>query len=213
MQVWWWYKLLDFLRVQWRKYKTTFCWFLVCLVIGIILGIITLYLGDVGVDNINYRLIDGNLLNATSIDSSLGNFVWQRILSLALPIIVVLILATISKLTALAVFPMVLMHGYWLAVAVWWTFFYYNLTAILVLVFYIVWLLIVTLVLFAGLLWALQCGENFRQSGGKTNCPPTRNWGVFWRGVALIVGVAVVMGFLEYLVFWTILGKIVYKPR
>lgn len=205
-----WSKLLDFLRVQWRQYKSTFYWLLVWLCAGIVIGIITLIISNIAVDDINYRLIDGNILNATAINSSLGSFVWQRILSLVIPVLVVLIFACLSRVTALMVFPVVLMHGYWCAVAVWWTFFYYSLPAILVLIFYILWLVVVTAVLLAGLLWALQCGEQFRNS---KNCDSNHRWANLFRGLAIISGVAVILGFIEYLVFWTVLGKIVYKAR
>ncbi len=206
-----WSKLLDFLRVQWRRYKTTFCWLLVWLCAGIIIGIITLIISNIAVDDINYRLIDGNILNATAINSSLGSFIWQRILSLAMPILVVLIFACLSRFTALVVFPVIFMHGYWCAVAVWWIFFYYSLPAILVLIFYVLWLAVVTAVLMAGLLWALQCSESFRNS--DKICQPNYRWRNLFRGIAVISVVAVILGFVEYLVFWTVLGKIVYKAR
>lgn len=212
MQAIWWGRLLDFLRVQWCKYKLTLCWLLVWLVAGIVLGIVTLIINDVAVDDINYRLIDGNILNATSINAGMGSFIWQRILSLLVPTLLVLLLASVSRVTSWVVFPVVLMHGYWLAVAVWWIFFYYGLTAILLLIFYVLWLLVVTAVLLAGLLWALQTGENLR-IGASRDCAQKRDWGAFLRGMAIIIGIAVVLGFVEYLVFWTILGKIVYKAR
>lgn len=211
MQVMWWYRLLDFLRVQWRKYKSTLCWLLVWLVAGIVLGIVTIIVTDVGVGDINYHLIDGNILNATSTSGSMGGFIWQRVLSIAIPILVVLIFACLSRVTSLAIFPVILIHGYWLAVAVWWTFFYYSFTAILLIIFYVVWLLVVTAVLLAGLLWALQCGENLRKNGKDGGKP--REWGTLFRGAAILIGIAVALGFFEYLVFWTVLGKIVYKPR
>ena len=211
MQALWWCKLLDFLRVQWRKYKSTFWWLLVWLIGGIILGIVTVFVTDVAATEINYSLIDGNILNATAVGSNIGNFIWQRILSIAVPVLVVFVFASLSRFTALAIFPVIFIHGYWLAIAVWWVFFYYSLTAILLLIFYLIWLIIVTAVIMAGLLWALQCGENIRNRGSQ--CGKTSNIGLILRGTLILIGVAVVLGFFEYLVFWTVLGKIVYKPR
>lgn len=210
MQALWWYRLLDWLRVQWHKYKTTLIWLLVCLGAGVIVGIVTLYISDVTVSDINYQLIDGNILNATAVGSTMGNFIWQRILSLMLPTLLVLVMAAISRVTVWTIFPVCFMHGYWLVMAAWWMFFYYSFTAILLIVFYVLWLLIVTVVLLAGLLWALQCGENFRHS---KQCNQSKNWLAVLRGTTILIGVALVLGFIEYLVFWTILGKIVYKPR
>ena len=212
MQALWWYRLLDWLRVKWQRYKATLIWLLVCLGAGVVVGIITLYVSDVSVGEINYHLIDGNILNATAVGSSMGNFIWQRILSVVLPVLLVLIMAAISRVTSWLIFPVVFMQGYWLVMAVWWMFFYYGFTALLLIIFYTLWLLVVTAVLLAGLLWALQCGENFRQSGAQ-HCGQGANWLAVLRGTGILIGVAIVLGFLEYLVFWTVLGKIVYKPR
>lgn len=211
MQALWWDRLLGMCRVQWQKYKKTLVWLLVWLVAGVVLGIVTLFVTDVGVDEINYHLIDGNILNATALDSSMGSFIWQRVLSIAIPVLVVLVLAWLSRVTAYAVFPVIMVHGYWLAVAIWWTFFYYSFTAILLIVFYLVWLLVVTAVILVGMLWALQSGESLRLRGqcGRSE----KNWWLILRGAVVLIGVAVVLGFFEYLVFWTVLGKIVYKPR
>ena len=200
-----WCRLLDLLRIQGKRYRTTFCWLLVWLVVGAVLGIVTLVVGDVEVDGINYRLIDGNLLNATAIHPSMGSFIWQRILSLLVPILIVFICALISRVTAWIIFPLVLVHGYWLSVAIWWVFFYFSFPAILVIIFYTVWLLLVTAILLAGLIWAFRCGGECRTCHGKWQ------WGAILRGFVLVFGIAVVFGLFEYLIFCTILGKIVYK--
>ena len=212
MQWLWWYHLLSWLQVKWQKYKATLIWLLVFLVAGLIVGIITLYVSHVSASEINFTLIDGNILNATALGSSLGSFIWQRLLSLIIPILLVLIMAAIARFTSYIVFPVIFMHGYWLTIAMWWMFFYYGFTAILLIIFYTLWLLIVTVILLAGLIWALQCGENFRQSGGK-NCSQSHNWRLVLRGTLIIITAAIIVGFLEYFVFWTILGKIVYKPH
>lgn len=207
MQALWWCRLCDYLRVQWRTYRVFLLWLLVFCVGGAVLGIVTIVIGDVAVDEINYQLIDGNILNATALDPSMGGFLWQRILSLAVPVIVVFVGSLFSGFTGLLIFPVVLMHGYWLSVAIWWVFFYYSLPAILVIIFYTIWLLIVSAILLAFLVWAYQYGRDCRTCVGK------RPWGAVVRGACLLIGIAVALGFFEYLVFWTVLGKIVYKAR
>jgi len=206
MQALWWFRLVEQLRVQWKKYRRTLIWLAVWCVVGAVLGIVTIVIGHVDIEGINYQLIDGNILNATAIGSSIGSFIWQRILSLAIPVIVVFCLAMLSRVTALVIFPVVLMHGYWLSVAIWWVFFYYSLPAILVIIFYTVWLLLVTAILLVGLVWAFQWGSYCRTCVGK------RPWGTVIYGASVLIVVAVVLGVLEFLVFWTVLGKIVYKP-
>ncbi len=206
MQTLWWFGLLERLSVQWKKYRRTYFWLIFWCVVGAVLGIVTIVIGDVDIEGINYQLIDGNILNATAIGSSIGSFIWQRILSLTIPVFVVFIFAMLSRFTTLMIFPVVVMHGYWLSVAIWWVFFYYSLPAIFVIIFYTVWLLLVTAILLVGLIWALEWGNYCR------TCYKKRPWGKVVYGVVILIVVAVVLGFLEFLVFWTVLGKIVYKP-
>ena len=200
-----WCRWCDALRLQWQKYRATFFWLVFWLVVGIIMGIVSIYLSDVEVDDINYKLLDGNLLNAAS-GGNLGNFIWQRICSIIFPVAIVFGLAWLSRVTALVIYPVVFIHGYWLAIAVWWVIFYYSFSAILLLAFYAVWLLLVTAVLLSALIWAMRLGRILR------TCPCQFMWREFWRGWLLLIAVAVVSGICEYLVFWVILGKIVYKP-
>lgn len=201
-----WCRLADFLHVQCRKYRVIVCWLVVCLVIGAVLGIITLVVTKVSVSDINYHLVDGNILNATAIGVGMGSFVWQRILSLVIPVMVCLLLACISRFTAYAIFPVIMVHGYWIAVSLWWVFFYYSFPAILLLIFYAVWLLLVAGILIIGFVWAFQWGNIIRNS-----CSKQLDWWAICRGTLLIVAVAVVLGCFEYLVVWSVLGKIVYK--
>lgn len=206
MQALWWCRLCELLNVQWKSYRRTFLWLVIWCVVGGVLGIVTIVIGDVAVENINYQLIDGNILNATALGSSIGSFIWQRILSLVIPVLLVFGFALLSKFTAFIIFPLVLMHGYWLSVAIWWVFFYYSLPAILVIIFYTVWLLLVTAILLIGLIWALRWGCHCR-----TCCGKQKKWGSIIWGLCIITGIAVVLGLIEFLVFWAILGKIVYK--
>ena len=66
MQALWWCRLCDYLRVQWRTYRAFFVWLAFFVVVGAVLGIVSVVIGNVEVDEINYNLIDGNILNATS---------------------------------------------------------------------------------------------------------------------------------------------------
>lgn len=203
----WWGRLADFMQVQWKQHRTMLVWLVVWLVAGAVFGIVTLYLGAIEAEDINYHLIDINIIHVTTADSGIGSFIWGRFLSLVLPVVVVFGLAALSRVTACAIFPVVFIHGYWLTVAVWWIWFYFRLSAILLLAFYTVWLLLVTAVLLIGLIWAWRWGTELRTN----NCPGQSHWGAIARGAGILAAVAVVLGVFEYLVFWTVLGKIVYK--
>lgn len=203
-----WFWLLDTLRIKFAIYKRTCLWLLLWLVLGIVLAIISIAVGGIGTGDINTRLIDGNILNMAAVSPNIGGFIWQRLLTIVLPVLLVATAALISKWTALIIFPFILMHGYWLCISFWWTWCYYSVNAIFLLVFYGFWLLMVTAVMIAGTLWALHLAAQIREA----------NWqcrGYWWpvlRGLVIITAVSLALGILEYLVCICFLGRIVYKP-
>lgn len=203
-----WLWLCSCWRIKYEVYKRTWWWLVFWLVVGVVLAIVSLMIGSIGTDDINHRLIDGNILQMANVDAGIGGFIWQRLLSLVLPALVLFVLALLSRFTALAIFPLVLMHGYWLCLSVWWTFMYYSFNAIFLLAFYLLWLLLVTVVLFAALIWVYDLARSIREQ--RYRCRGL--WGNIWRGTALLLAIAVLMGVFEYLVFWALLGRIVYKP-
>lgn len=196
------------LRVKYREYRRTWWWLVVCLVAGVGLAVVSLLIANPDVDDINTSLLDGNVLNMASIDASIGGFIWQRVLSVLLPVVVVLVAAALSAWMAWLLFPLVLMHGYWVCFTLWWTFMYYSISAILLLVFYVVWLVVVTLVLGVGVIWASQVGAGLRVCRGRGKA----GWLAVVQGLAVLVLTLVVLGVVEYLIFYLILGRIVYKP-
>ena len=203
-----WLWLCSGLRLKYQIYKRTLWWLVFWVAVGIVLAIVSLMIGGVGTDDVNYHLIDGNILNMADVDAGVGGFIWQRVLSLLLPPLVLFVLALISRFTALALFPLVLMHGYWLCLTVWWTFMFYSFNAIFLLAFYLLWLILVTAALLVTLIWVYDLARTIRER--HYSCRGL--WGNIFRGLVVLVAVAVVMGLIEYLVFWAILGRIVYKP-
>lgn len=203
-----WLWLCSGLRVKYEVYKKTLWWLVFWVAVGVALAIVSLAVGGIGTDDINHHLIDGNILNMANPDAGAGGFIGQRLLSLFLPTLVLFVLALISRFTALALFPLVIMHGYWLCLSVWWTFMFYAFNAIFLMAFYLVWLVLVTAVLLVALIWAYDLARTLRER----RCSWRGAMGNIFRGLVVLVAVAVVMGLIEYLVFWAILGRIVYKP-
>lgn len=203
-----WLWLCSGLRVKYEVYKKTLWWLVFWIVVGIALAIVSLVVGGIGTDDINHHLIDGNILNMADANASVGGFIGQRISSLLLPPLVLFVLALLSRFTALALFPLVMMHGYWLCLTIWWAFMFYSFNAILLMAFYLVWLLLVTAVLLVALIWVYDLARTIRE---RHFCCRGLWWHML-RGVVLLILVAVGLGLLEYLVFWAFLGRIVYKP-
>lgn len=203
-----WLWLCSGLRLKYQIYQRTLWWLIFWLAVGMVLAIVSLAVGGIGTGDINYHLIDGNILNMANPDAGIGGFIWQRMVTLFVPVLLLWGLALLSRFTAFAIFPLVLMHGYWLCLSVWWTFMYYSFNAIFLLLFYLVWLVLVTAVLLVALIWVYAWARTVREQ--RYRCR-----GLWWpllRGTLLLLVVTLIMGCFEYLVFWAVLGRIVYKP-
>ena len=202
-----WHSLCDALKINFGIYKKMLFWFAVCLILGIILGIITAADENVTIEEINKRLIDQNILHSAAVDTRLGSFVWERILSIFVPLLLLFALALLSDFTALCTFAYMVLHGYWLALSVWWTIEFYAMGSIFILAFYIVWLLIVTAVLIAGCIWVMKLAGPIRCLGFRAGCKTKE----IITGVLVLLGIALALAILEHLVYWVFLGKLVFK--
>ena len=200
--------MLDTLRVKWAVYQRTAWWLLFWLVVGVVFGVISIAVGDIGAGDINTKLIDGNILNMAGVAPGVGTFLWQRGLTILVPVLLLFGCALLGRVATLAVWPFVVLHGYWLCLSLWWTWCYYTVNAVFLLAFYGLWLIVVTAVLFAGILWALNLAAQIRETHWRC----AGGWGRLWSGLALLTAVSIVLGLLEYLVFAWFLGRIVYKP-
>lgn len=200
--------LTDTLRVQARTHKKILLWLTFCLVVGIAAGITAIVISGIGADDINYHLVDANIRNMASISANFGGFIWQRLLTLLWPVVLLFVLALLWRGFTVLIFPIIVMQGYWLCVSVWWTICYYTVNAVFLLAFYLIWLLLVSAILMVATLWAIKMAQNIRQC----NYHMRGHWRPLWRGLVVICAVGVVLGTLEFLVFTCFLGRIVYKP-
>lgn len=203
----WWQWLLTTLKVQYRVYRRWWWWLVATLIVGVIVAIVSIALGGITVDEINTALIDGNILNMATPDANIGGFIWQRVLVVVVPVAVLFAGGLVVSWGVVLIFPLVFFQGYWLCLSLWWVWLYYSYPGILLLVFYALWLVLVGLLLIAALLWVNQITKNLR----ACRCQGWPAWGQTLHGLLTIVLVAVVFGLIEYLVFWTMLGRFVYK--
>lgn len=203
----WWQWLLTTLKVQYRVYRRWWWWLVATLVVGIIIAIVSIALGGVGVDEINTSLIDGNIINMATPNASIGGFIWQRVVVVVVPVTVLFVGGLLGSWGAVLIFPLVFFQGYWLCLSLWWVWLYFRYPGILLLVFYALWLVVVGLLLIAALLWVNQTTKKLRACCGQG----WSAWGQTLHDLLLIILVAVIFGLVEYLIFWTMLGRFVYK--
>jgi hypothetical protein len=201
-----WYFLIDGLKIRHKEYKKVLNYFYFYLILGAICGIIIIYANEIGGEDINRNFVDQNIINSASVNSTFGGYIGQRLLGLFLPLTLLFILGILSGWTAMAVYPFMFLQGYWFIMTVWWTVYEYTLGAIILLAFYIVWLLIVLAVLIFAVLWIMKITQNIRCFGFRAGfC-----WIELWRGLGVILATMLIISFVEYLVYWVLLSRIIY---
>lgn len=201
-----WLWLLDLLKVNFALHKKIILWLWFFIMVGLIIAIITIPRQEVIADDINSKFIDRNIINATGVSSSFGSFIWGRLLMLFLPLLLLFLFCVLSNFTALIVFPFMALQGYWLVMSCWWVMQEYAFGAVLLLLFYTVWSILVLQVLIASVVWMMKLSASVRRLGWR--CGLSRRELIV--GIGIVVGVQVVLAFVEYLVYWVFLARIIY---
>jgi hypothetical protein len=204
MRCWLW--LSDTLKISFKQHKKIILWFCVCILAGVLIGIITLFTNDITVEDINKNFIDQNILTSTSTNAGVGSFIWQRLISAILPLILIFVLSVISGWTAMIVFPFMFMQGYWAVVSVWWVAQEYAMTAAALLCFYAIWMIVVLTVLSAVVIWVMKIASVIRRVGFRAGF----NYREILTGMFILLWVEVISALFEYLVYFVFLGRIVY---
>ena len=201
-----WLWLLDLLKVNFLLHRRIIFWFWAFVMAGMVVAIIAIPRQNIVVDDINANFIDRNITNAIGVNSGFGSFVWGRLLTVFLPLLLLFGFSVLSSFTALIVFPFMALQGYWLVISCWWLMQAYALSSVLLLLFYGVWLILVLQVMLAAVVWMMKSAAVIRRLGWRVGfC--TREI-VF--GIGIIVGVEIALAFVEYLVYWVFLARIIY---
>jgi hypothetical protein len=197
------------LKVNFKLHKKLVFWFIFCVVLGVIAGIITVATNDITLDDINNSFIDQNIVNSARANTSVASFIWYRVLSAFVPLLLLFVLSVISNWTALAVFPFMVLQGYWTTISVWWAVQKYALGSVFLLGFYIIWMFVVMAVLVAGIIWVMKICTGIRRVGFRAGM----NIRELLIGIGILLGVEIFLALFEYLVYWVFLGRIVYPSN
>lgn len=198
--------ITDLLKINYRLHKRIIWSFAFCIALGITWGVITLSTREIGTDQIGSNFVDQNIINSASIDSTIGEYIVQRLITLFLPLALLFIMCVISKVTAWIVFPFMVLQGYWFVMTIWWTLQNYALGAFFLLAFYAVWLLLMLTVTVIAVIWLMNICRHIRKLGFRCGY----NWKEFWFGMLILFGLQLFFAILEYMVYWVFLSRIVY---
>jgi hypothetical protein len=204
VRVWLW--LLDLLKVNFALHKKIILWFWLLVAVGIVIGIIAIPQQGIVTSDINSNFIDQNINHSVAVNSSIGSFIWGRLITIFLPLLLLFLFCIMSNVTALIVFPFMALQGYWLVMTVWWTMNKYALGSIMLLGFYAVWLVLVLQVLIAAVVWVMKMAAAIRRLGFRCGF----SWHELSVGIGVIVGIEISLAAVEYLVYWVFLARIIY---
>ncbi len=198
----------DSLQVNFKIHKKLILWLSLFFVIGIIIAIVTVSTQTIDIDQINIYFIDNNIINSASIKKNFFSFIWHRVNSVLLPLTIIFLFASLSiRLGHAASIAFITMHGYWITVSIWWIFVYFEISAWLLGIFYIIWLLILSIIFIFSIVWLLKITQPICRMGIKNGC----DFNELLKGGLIIVFYSLILGLLEYFTYWIILGRIVYK--
>jgi hypothetical protein len=198
--------ITDSLKINYKLHKSIIWRFVLCILLGVILGIFTIYTRNVGVYEISSNFVDQNIINSAKVNSTIGEYMAQRVISLFLPLALLFVMSIISAFTAGVVFPYMVLQGYWFVITIWWTIQRYVLGSVALLSFYAVWLLLMMTVTVIAVIWLMPICTHIRKLGFRCGF----NQKETWRGILILLAVQLIFAVIEYLVYWVFLARIVY---
>lgn len=190
----------------WYENKKLFIFFGLFALAGIILGSIVIFDPMLNHLRITQGLLDGNVRNVTMPGRTIIAFFAARLFDTFFGLVLVFILS-LSKWTVLFVFPYIALRGFFSVINLFWIIdrfgMFHGLPFFLI---YLVILFIVLIFFIVAATFILKRASHARQYGFKC--------GFSWREIRrpifhIIIGIATI-AFLEWLLYFLILGRMVY---
>jgi len=204
-RLWLWF--CDTLKINFKTHKTILIWMSIFVTGGIVVGVITVGAGDITAREITIDFVDRNILNSAGANTTIGQFMVQRALAVFMPMLLLFGFGLIAGWLSFVIFPIMAFQGYWMVMSLWWTANFYSMGAGLLVAFYIVFLFASMLILAVGSIWVMRLANNIRRLGFRCGC----NIQEILKGLGVILGAAVLLAVLEFLVYWVFLGRLVFR--
>ena len=188
--------LLGFMAVQWKLNRRLLIWLSMFTVIGIIVGIMTMFNARLNVRHISEGLLDKNILRVIRPSATIGAVLMGRLTAFALTFALIFIVC-LNRWTTLFVFPIAVYHGFAMVINLYWAIARFGaaMGAPLLIVYFI----LLPILCFLKLCAMVYCMKNCRPM-----CKTIHH------GLLLFAIAAVAIALVECLFFWLILSKIVF---
>ena len=194
------------MRIGWRGNRLLICVLGFFILAGIAIGAIAIFDPLLTHFRITRDILDGNIINAATPNRSIFSFFLIRFSDFVFGLLLVL-LFSMTKWTVLFTFPYVAFRAFWVVINLYWIVDRFGFLHGFVL--FLVYLVVLTalLVLFlCATIFALRRGKVCRQYGFKE----AFRWREIRNTVYALTMALALVAFLEWLLYFTILSRMVF---
>jgi len=199
------YLLGNAIGVHWRLTRKIFIWLGIFVGIGIIFGFVTIFTAKFSVTSVSNGMLDVNLLRVIR-STGFVSIILGRVLDFAL-LFLGIFLVCMHRWTVFLVFPYVAYRGFSIVVNLYWIFAKFGMfTGLALFLSYLFWFIVLLFIVFAVIIYCMRMCAGVRRGGFRGAI----RWNDFARHCGVFLGVICVFAFLEWLVYWLVLSKIVF---
>ena len=192
--------------VQWRLNRKIFIWLGLFVVIGVVVGLITVFNARLNIRHISENMLDRNLLRVIRPTAGFGGIIMGRLLAFLMMFTLAFVLC-LNRWSVFLIFPVTVYLGFSFVINMYWIFarFGWAMAAPLFLVYFILLPIYLCLVLCA-IVYSLRVCAPIRSSGFRgAIC-----WNKLGHGGFTFLVAIFTFALLEFFFFWLVLSRIVF---
>ena len=200
------YDLKSFFAINWFINRRIFIWIGICMLAGVVIGLITIFNPAVTAQRIGRNFIDSNILYSISPRAGFGNFIIARLLEFVLSAVFIFVLCQ-TAFTSTFTFGFIAFRTCSMTVNLWWIIARLGfITGGLLFVFYLIFFLLLLAVLAATAVFLMKQCAVIRSYGFRRGIC----WKTFFKSMLVFACVITIIAMLEWLCFWLIFSKIIW---
>lgn len=200
------YLCRNFIGVHFRLNKGLLIWLGIFAVVGVIIGIATVFTPRITAKTISERLLDTNILRVVRPTTGMGSMIMGRLFGTV--IFFAFIFATcMHRWTVFFAFGLIGYQGFTLVVNVYWAISKFGVVSGMVLfILYLILLIILLMIIICVTAFLIRVTAEIRKCGLRGGM----KWRLFFKQCIIIATVIIAFAFFEWFLYRLILSKFVF---
>ena len=200
------FDIKSWLAINWLLHRRIFIWIGVCAMVGIIIGLITIFNPLITHDKINGSILDANLLRATTTKNGIGAIILARLFEFT-TITAFIFLVCLNTYTALFTLAYCGLRTCTIVINIYWIIAKFGIiSGLVILLVYIFFLILLLLVYIALAVYMLKTCAQIRRNGFRYAI----RWKALWHALLIFALAITIIALLEWLVYILILSKFIF---